>query len=110
LTSFDYIDENGSNAKFEGCQISNENPNPGVRALLNNTSGYSILLPVVIGDIEISAVVDTAAQVSVMSQSTCTRLGLTPQGSPTTIQTAESGAALQCTTAERVCITIAGDN
>ena len=95
MTPFCYIDAQGNEALFKGGHLTED---PAVRALLDNSTGYSIYLPVSLGDCQVPAIIDTAAQVSVMNYRTFENLGLQPPKNTInrTIRTAENGNSMQC--------------
>ena len=101
----------GIETVLEGGQ-STDNPHPTVRAVSNSTTGYSIFVPTSVNNFDLPAVVDTAAQVSVMSRHTYLKLGLQQPThlTATTIRTAESGSLMKCFVLPDVCFTINGDD
>jgi hypothetical protein len=101
LRPFDFIDESGVKVEFDSMI------QDAVRSLFNKNTGYTIMVPVTINGKNISAVVDTAAQVTVMSKSLCHALGLLKPNSPTTcVRTAETGSAMQCIIVPNISITL----
>ena len=78
-----------------------------VRTLTDKNSGFTIFLPAKINGHDCSAIIDTAAQVSVISTDTMTALNLSCDRSlPKIIRTVESGATMNCYVVPNVVIVV----
>ena len=88
---------------------SDPNVSEKIRAMFSKTTGYTMYAPVKLGDYSKSAVIDTAAQASVMSETLYNSLELQSNSiTPTTIRTVENGSSIECFKVSGVVIRLNG--